>query len=174
MRAALLATLLLLPSAYAAAQAPARPALTRHGDWVEGQISGGGRQGCVAGVQVLRRGLLQVTVGREPDGTTVLVLALRVEGANFTAGVPLRLTTDGRTFELPAQADPAGGPGLLVIAGTEAEARTLSDLLVAMRRGRELRVQAGDRTPFDLSLTGASAALGGMRGCAQRAGMMPR
>ena len=61
---------------------------------------------------------------------------------------------------------------MAVIAGTEEEARTLSDLLVAMRGGRELRIEAG-RANLTLPLTGAGAALAALRTCAQRAGMMP-
>lgn len=172
----ILSALLLVAAADASAQGAGNqpPALTRHGNWAEGRVTGPGREACIAGAPVPGRGSFQATIGRAPSGSVALVLAVRVERERFATGEPVRFLVDGRSFELPGDANAAGGPVMLVAASTEEEARALSDLLVAMRRGRELRIQVGGRPALDVSLTGASAALGAMRACAQRAGMMPR
>lgn len=167
--------LLLLTLAATAARAQeAPPGFTRHGNWLEGRVAAQGQEMCIAGTPAPRQGSLQVTVGRGQDGAVILVVAIRMERVRFTADEAVRFSVDGRTFEMPGTAAGGGGPAILVAASTEQEARTLSDLLVAMRRGRELRVQVGNRSALTLSLTGASPALGAMRSCAQRAGMMPR
>ncbi|WP_376087456.1 hypothetical protein ACE7GA_14110 [Roseomonas sp. CCTCC AB2023176] len=147
--------------------------MTRHGNWLEGRVTGGGRDGCIAGTGAQGQGSFQATIGRTPDAGVILIIAVRAERANFTADAPIRFAVDDRTFEFPGQANPGGSPAMLIAANTEEEARRLSDLLVAMQRGREVRITPGTARPITLSLTGASPALNGMRACARRAGMMP-
>lgn len=172
-RILLAALLLTLPGIGARAQNAAPPALTRHGNWVEGRVGSAGREGCIAGTPAPGRGSLQVTVGRTPAMGVILVLAVQLERTTFGGPEAVRFTVDGNVTEMPGQPNP-GGPAMLVAAATEDEARKLSDLLLAMQRGRNLRVQVGSRPVLELSLSGASAALGAMRSCAQQVGMMPR
>ncbi|WP_426956184.1 DUF1176 domain-containing protein [Muricoccus radiodurans] len=150
-----------------------QPQLTRHGQWVEGSLNAPGRQGCISGTPSPGRGSLQITIGKGADEVVVLVLAVQMEGATFAADETVRFRVDQRTFEMQGRVPRAGAPVMVVLATTEDEARQISDLLVAMRAGRELRVDVGSRN-LNLSLSGAGAALQKMRECAQRANMMPR